>query len=279
MPDEVVELIKQLFEETPKQSLRFAARTLPVTHSAVGKVLKNQIKAWPYKLKRVQALHYNDRPKRVAFSQFLLNHPNPDFVDNIAFSDEATFHVSGMVNRHNVRIWGTTNPHAFCEVERYSPKVNVWCCLMRDRVIGPYFFEDNTINQTNYLNMLETFCTPELNRIQNPELFFQQDGAPPHWGLRVRQYLDQHFPNQWIGRDGPHVWPPRSPDLTPLDFFLWGYVKDRVYATPVRDVAHLVEKIRAEVGSVTFQMLANTWRELRRRLVLILERQGGHIEN
>ena len=116
-------------------------------------------------------------------------------------------------------------------------------------------------------------------RIQNPELFFQQDGAPPHWGLRVRQYLDQHFPNQWIGRDGPHVWPPRSPDLTPLDFFLWGYVKDRVYATPVRDVAHLVEKIRAEVGSVTFQMLANTWRELRKRLVLILERQGGHIEN
>ena len=73
--------------------------------------------------------------------------------------------------------------------------------------------------------------------------------------------------------------PPRSPDLTPLDFFLWGYVKDRVNATPVRDIDHLKEKIRAEVGSVTFLMLAKTWKELRKRLFLIIEREGGHIEN
>ena len=53
----------------------------------------------------------------------------------------------------------------------------------------------------------------------------------------------------------------------PLDFFLWGYVKNRVYATPVRDIDHLIEKIRAEVGSVTFLMLANTWKELKRPLV------------
>lgn len=37
------------------------------------------------------------------------------------------------------------------------------------------------------------------------------------------------FPDWWIGRDGPINWPPRSPDISPLDFFLWGYVKDIVY--------------------------------------------------
>ena len=88
-----------------------------------------------------------------------------------------------------------------------------------------------------------------------------------------------YFPNRWIGRDGPHAWPPRSPDLTPLDFFLWGYVKDRVYATPVRDLDHLKQKIQVEVRYVTFLMLANTWKELRRRLDLLIERDGGHIEN
>ena len=46
------------------------------------------------------------------------------------------------------------------------------------------------------------------------------NGAPPHWGLVVREFLDQTFPNRWIGRDGPIAWPPRSPDLTPLDFFM-----------------------------------------------------------
>jgi hypothetical protein len=64
-----------------------------------------------------------------------------------------------------------------------------------------------------------------------PTVIFQQDGAPPHWGRIVRGYLDAAFPNRWLDRDGPLAWPPRPPNITPLDFFLWGYVKDKVYAT------------------------------------------------
>ncbi|KAG8296099.1 hypothetical protein J6590_065086 [Homalodisca vitripennis] len=43
--------------------------------------------------------------------------------------------------------------------------------------------------------------------------------CPPHWGKIVRDYLNDTFPGRWIGRDGPIPWPPRSPDITPLDFF------------------------------------------------------------
>ena len=111
--DEVVQMIKELFEGTLKQSLRFATRSLPVSYSTVQKVMRKQLKSWPYKMKLVQALHHNDRPKRIAFAELLLNHPNPDFINNIAFSDEATFHVSGVVNRHNVRIWGPAIPTPF----------------------------------------------------------------------------------------------------------------------------------------------------------------------
>jgi hypothetical protein len=57
-------------------------------------------------------------------------------------------------------------------------------------------------------------------------VFFQQDGAPPHWNLIVRASLNQRFPNRWIGRASPISWPTRSPDITPCDFFLWGYGKD-----------------------------------------------------
>ena len=55
-------------------------------------------------------------------------------------------------------------------------------------------------------------------------------------------FLDATFPNRWIGRDGPTPWPPRSPDITPLDFFLWGYVKDKVFSTPVPDITNLKGK-------------------------------------
>ena len=79
---------------------------------------------------------------------------------------------------------------------------------------------------------------PQVASFQ-PRIGYQQDGAPPHWRMDVRDSLNATFPNRWIGRDGPNCWPPRSPDLTPLDFFLWGYVKDRVFATPVNDIGEL----------------------------------------
>ena len=69
----------------------------------------------------------------------------------------------------------------------------------------------------------------------------------------------------WIGRDGPIPWPPRSPDITQLDFFLWGYVKDIVYRTKVRDTNDLQHRIIEASDTVTVDMLARTWQEIEYR--------------
>jgi hypothetical protein len=63
-------------------------------------------------------------------------------------------------------------------------------------------------------------------------------------------------------RDGPITWPLRSPDIKPLDFFLWGYVKDIVYKTPLSSLDELKLRIVAVIKTVTPQMLENTWREI-----------------
>ena len=79
--------------------------------------------------------------------------------------------------------------------------------------------------------MLKTKLWPLLrNRQGVNELLFQQYGASPHYGLSVRQWLNDHFPSRWISRRGPTEWPPRSPDLSPPDFFLWGVLKDKVFS-------------------------------------------------
>ncbi|KAJ8978454.1 hypothetical protein NQ317_011054 [Molorchus minor] len=54
---------------------------------------------------------------------------------------------------------------------------------------------------------------------------FQHDGAPPHKARIVQQYLNETYGENWIGINGPIQWTPKSPDLTPLDFFLWGTLK------------------------------------------------------
>jgi len=68
---------------------------------------------------------------------------------------------------------------------------------------------------------------------QEGRIHFQQDGAPPHYLGEVRVYLNTRFPGRWIGRAAPIAWPPLSQDLNPLDFFLWGFVKDRLFVPPL----------------------------------------------
>ena len=60
-------------------------------------------------------------------------------------------------------------------------------------------------------------------------MYCQHDGAPSHYTRHVMQHLNDTFPNRWIGRGSTINWTPRSPDLTRLDFWLWGLMKSEVY--------------------------------------------------
>ena len=202
------------------------------------------------------------------------------FLDSVIFSDESTFHVSGRVNIHNCRIWGSENPRVSLEHVRDSPKVNVFCALSRERVYGPFFFMETTITGIVYLDTLQEFLIPQLDENdQEGRIHFQQDGAPPHYLGEVREYLNTRFPGRWIGRAAPIAWPPRSPDLTPLDFFLWGFVKDRVFVPPLpANVVELRTRITAAVAKVTPEMLRNVWQETDYSWDVCRITNGSHIE-
>ncbi|KAJ4441982.1 hypothetical protein ANN_11846 [Periplaneta americana] len=104
--------------------------------------------------------------------------------------------------------------------------------------------KSNRLTGQAYTNFLENTIphvledTPLINR---QHILFLHDGAPAHFSRTARRYLDRRFPDRWIGRGGPIAWPPRSrsPDLNPLDFYLWGYLKSLVYSSPVPDLESL----------------------------------------
>jgi hypothetical protein len=103
-------------------------------------------------------------------------------------------------------------------------------------VIGPFSFTEHTVTSTTYLDMLEPFVVPQIG---GNSVIFQQDSAPPHFVNVVREFLDINFPRRWIGRGGWKQWPPRSPDLTTLDFYLWGYIKQTVYSETINNIEQL----------------------------------------
>lgn len=280
----IVDQVRELFTRSPGKSTRRASLELELPRSTVLKILHKHLKLHAYKIQLLHELKPNDKPRRYDFAVRLLdleeqtiNIGESNFLKKVIFSDEATFHVSGKVNRHNCRIWGTENPHNVREQERDSPKINVWCALAIDEVIGPFFFAEPTVTKEVYLDMLELFAIPQIEHRQ-PNVYWQQDGAPPHWGKIVRVYLNNTFPGRWIGRDGPIPWPPRSPDITPLDFFLWGYVKDRVFAKKVQDIEELKNRVREVIGSITPAMLRKTWCEVEFRLQTLRANLGEHVE-
>ncbi|MBZ5796646.1 hypothetical protein K8353_42015, partial [Burkholderia contaminans] len=141
--------------------------------------------------------------------------------------------------------------HWMMEANTQCPeKVNVWTGIINSQIIGPYFV-DGTLTGARYLDFLQNFLVPELRMLFPDDenhneidrnIWFQQDGATPHFSLEVRAYLNQAFPNRWIVRRGEIECSARSPDLTPLDDFLWGYLKSKVYFNRPNNVEDLKDR-------------------------------------
>jgi len=97
-------------------------------------------------------------------------------------------------------------------------------------------------------------------------------------GRDVTTFLDETFLERWIGRGCPTAWPPRSPDLTTLDFLARGLIKDVVYRRKVRDLADLRQRIIEAAELITAHMLINTWQEFEYRLDICPATTGAHTE-
>ena len=100
--------------------------------------------------------------------------------------------------------------------------------------------------------MLQEFVGPQITEkfIDNGEIYFQQDGAPPHYHRDARAHLDAAFPDTWIGRRDAIEYPAHSPDLTSMDFFLWGYLKYKVYRTKPRTIDALKMEIERQCRDI-----------------------------
>ncbi|GFW84014.1 putative DD41D transposase [Trichonephila clavipes] len=184
----------------------------------------------------------------------------PDFHKQILFSDEAHFWLNGYVNKQNCRIWSEANPQVYVKTPLHPEKLTVWWALWAGGIIGPYFFKNDeghnvTVNGDRYRAMITNFFIPELNNHDVQELWFQQDGATCHTARATIDLLKDTFGDRLISRFGPVNWPPRSCDLTPLDYFLWGYVKSLVYADKPQTLDHLEDNIRRVIADIRPQIL------------------------
>ncbi|XP_015437903.1 PREDICTED: uncharacterized protein LOC107193042 [Dufourea novaeangliae] len=110
-------------------------------------------------------------------------------------------------------------------------------------------------------------------------MIYQHVGAPAHFATNVRAYLDNTFQDRCIGRGGPVAWPPRSPDMTPLNFFLWGYLNNEVYRYSVQTVEPVVARLQAAVATINISMLQRVQTNILRRAEACVAVTVGNFEH
>lgn len=269
-------------EENPRTSTREIARNVNACNATVHSILrKNKLK--PYVFRQVHTLEENDKERRIDYCNIFINNvgDNFNFLQRIIWSDECTFGNTDVFNRHNNVYWSRENPRNIvqCNPQRRFA-VNVWCGIVGNNLIGPIFI-NGTLDQHKYNEILNNHLSEFLDNYpldERYELYFQQDGAGPHNAHQIRNILNEKFPGKWMGTHGPIKWPARSPDLTPLDFFLWPYIKNKIYVTYPENVEVLKERIRDACREIPPNMLEMANNNVLQRCRLCVAHEGSHFE-
>ena len=207
-------------------------------------------------------------------------------IDNVWFSDEAHFLLSGHVYSKNNIFWGSTPPEHCLQRPLHSVKCTAWVAISKHGSIGPFWFEDDnersvTINTERYVQVLGKFWTALGWRrgVIRVLQWFQQDGATPHSSNESLACLQQLFLDRLISRRCDPQWSPHSPDLNPPYFYLWGYLKDRVYGNNPQTIPDLKAAITAAIRAIPREECGRVIENFACRIQMWLQRRGAHLEH
>lgn len=138
--------------------------------------------------------------------------------------------------------------------------------------IGPYYFDEPVVNAGSYSHLLNNFFLSML--LSAPlAVSFQPDGARRHYSRKARALFDGKVPHTWIWRSCPANWTACSRDLTLLDSFFWGYVRNRVYSTHRPNVTQLGRHIISAIHIARVDVLQNAWEPLHKALISVVRQK------
>lgn len=262
-----IQRVRQAIRNNP----RISARKNPVANvprSSFSRITNRDLRMHPYRIQIRQALQPGDAQRRLTFCRWFVQRPQR-MLREICVVDEANFYMNGCVCSTNVRMYAQRGNQArdfVYDTPNDRRKVMVFAAMVgNNNLIGPVFIQGN-LNGQSYLGIINQHIVPELQRIfglQNNgairRVWYVQDGATCHRTVAVRNRLQELFPNRVVGMGHAVEWPPRSPDLTPLDFSLWGTLKSEVYAPgPPANLQQLRNRITAAFARIRRTRIVRT---------------------
>ncbi len=283
--DDDIARVQRAVQEDPGQSMRRISAENEIPETTVRRIVHEDLMMKSYALKRGQILSQTTIQSRYERARALLNQlkapkgrGHRDNFGLIFFSDEKNFTQDQKVNHRNHR-W-------ICEEASEVPIIGQTKFPLSVMVLGvvssegdvmpPHVFEQGLrVNAEVYIDVLEHKVVPWMERIAAGRPYvFQQDGAPAHTSARAQAFCARSM-SHFIDKNS---WPPSSPDLNPLDYFLWSVLEEDVNRSSHNTRASVITAIERAFERVNTAQLARACASFRGRLEKCVAAKGGFFE-
>lgn len=266
------------------KSTRETARAVGISEGSVRNIAKSDIGLSSFKRTPVQVINEATRQKRLTRSKSLLRRLTVQKSKRVFFTDEKIFYISPPVNSQNNRLWSAGRKRdvdpkrLLVERAKFSAHVMVSAGISYAGKGRLHFVADKAkINADYYVNILLPQLIEDCEKLMPGSFIFQQDGAPAHTARQTQEWLALKCP-EMINKD---EWPPNSPDLNPLDYYVWGamlhmYQKYTPKPTSKTELQAVLEKIWDDLPQ---QSVEKAIMSFRKRLQMCIKADGGHIEH
>lgn len=261
-----------------KSSLKQCERDTGICYSTVRKITKEHLNYKKFKPRFVHELQDGDPDHRLEFVDLFFTRLLP-VLDDILWTDEAHFHLSGELSTLSGYLWAPENPNMTISRPLHSQRMTVAVAFSSKFLLPPYFFPyGQPIRKEQYVEMVRDHIIPNLKAKRKfRKTYFMQDGATPHTARYTIDFLKDNFGDRVISRTFDLFWPPRSPDLTPCDFWFWGDIKNKVYSKTHVDLESLKESIVHEFNNIDPVVLETTVHSIPDRLTQLRLVNGEHL--
>jgi len=276
-----VKQVQDMIDEDPGRSMRSIARELEVSDSTIRRIVEEDLRYKSYALiKRGQFMNAATKERRLEKAKLLLTklkHPQAPG-QLIFFSDEKNFSQDQKVNWKNNR-WLCSDAEEVPIVmsTKFPATVMVLGVISNEGdVMPPFFFQKGErVNAACYINVLRTVVEPWMRQVAAGRHFvFQQDGAPAHTANTTQDWLLTHLPEFWP----KEIWPPNSPDLNPLDYYVWGVCERDVNKHPHNNVDSVKAKITEVMQGMGRQEIVKACKRFRARIEAVIDNDGDFFE-
>lgn len=266
--------------KTPRQ----ISQMTKIHLSSVRRIIKHDLKLKPFKKIKGQKLTALNKEKRVVCAKKLLRKITDQKLLVTFFTDEKIFTIDPPMNTQNRRVYGKRKKFEISDERLYVTKEHFPKSVMVSLGVSMLgktslvFVQPKAkVNADYYVNNILHRLLPDMrNLANNGHFIFQQDGARAHTANTTIQFLNENVPELI----SPDFWPPNSPDLNPVDYFIWERLSQMVYSEQGFQTIDELKRVLVNSWENLSQIeIDNSMKEFRKRLKKVIRVNGGHFEH